>query len=144
MKIDWHDDYSIGDEHLDEQHRRWLGFYNELDEALQKQDQKDLAATRTLLLQKMSDYVAYHFHYEEEYMRGIGYPEVDKHWRIHKNFRNQIYRLYRDHKEGDIVLTSEIMSVLKSWIISHILEQDKKIEEFVSGRKHSPQPKNET
>lgn len=134
MKIEWQDDYSIGDEHLDEQHRRWIGFYNQLDEAMQKQDQKDLAATRTLLLEKMSDYVAYHFQYEEEYMRGIGYPEVDKHWRIHKNFRNEVYRLYRDHREGNIVLTSEIMSVLKNWIVSHILEQDKKIEEFVAGR----------
>ena len=134
VKIEWDDAYSIDDEHLDEQHRRWIGFYNQLEEAMGKQDQKDLAETRTLLLEQMSDYVAYHFQYEEEYMRGIGYPDVDKHWRAHKNFRNEIYRLYRDHQEGNIVLTSEIMSVLKNWILGHILEEDKKIQEFVRGR----------
>lgn len=127
MQIKWDASYSIGDTKLDEQHKTWIKFYNQLDEALRDKSLQDFRKTKDEILKEMIEYVDYHFNYEEEYMRSIGYAEVDKHWRIHKNFRNKIYRLYRDHLGGKSVLNRDMMDMMKNWLLEHILKEDMKV-----------------
>ncbi len=113
MKILWDGSYSIGNEIIDGQHRDWIDYYNHLDDAMNSKDRVGLHQTKVEILSKTSDYVDQHFKFEEDYMRSIGFPDTDKHWRQHKNFRNKIYQLCRKHEEGTIVLSSEIMDMIK-------------------------------
>lgn len=143
MRIEWNETYSIGNSELDEQHKKWIGFYNELHDAMTGQSDKELHTLRVEVLEKMAAYVDYHFRFEEDYMRSIGYPDVDKHWRLHKNFRDKIYRLCREHEERIVLLNSEVMNVIKNWIIDHILHQDMKIMEYLHGSEKSKPPTSE-
>lgn len=127
MQIEWNDSYSVGDKKLDEQHKRWIKFYNQLDEAIREKSPQEFQKAKEEILKEMIEYVDYHFKYEEEVMRNLHYAEVNKHWRIHKNFRDKIYRLYRDHLDGELVLNREMMDMMKEWIVDHILKEDRKI-----------------
>ncbi len=131
MKFEWDESYSVGNEEIDHQHKTWISLYNKLDEVLRSADQEKLSTIKTEILQEMSDYVDYHFTYEEDYMRSLGFPEAEKHWRQHKDFRNEIYQLCRDHQEGTIILNTEIMDKIKNWFVEHIMLQDMKIRDFV-------------
>lgn len=82
-------------------------------------------------LKAMLDYARYHFSFEEEYMRKINYPNLIGHHRIHKDFDNLIYTYYRDTQEGRIVLDTEIISILKNWLLDHIIKEDKKYALFL-------------
>lgn len=131
MKLQWKDAYSVGNEKLDEQHKHWINLYNQLDDVMTGNSRGELGATRSGILQKISDYVDYHFQFEEEFMREIGYPGLEKHWEIHKNFRNEVYRICREHIEGTIILNSEIMDMIRHWLVEHIVKQDTRIMEFL-------------
>lgn len=131
MKLEWKETYSIDNEEIDRQHRRWIDFYNRLDDVMRGEDSGVVRKTKQDILKQMSDYVAYHFEYEEEYMRSIGFPDTEKHWRMHKDFRNEIYRLCRNHDEGTIVLNTEIMDMIKNWLVNHIIQFDMRINEYV-------------
>ena len=132
MQIQWEDRFNTGNEQLDEQHKIWVDFYNRLDAAMIEKDLQELQETRSDILKKMSEYVDYHFRYEEDFMRSIGYPDADKHWRMHKNLRDKIYRIHRDQLEGRLVLNREIMELIKSWLLDHIIQHDMKVTAYHS------------
>lgn len=132
MNFEWDESYSVGNEEIDSQHKHWIYLYNKLGKVLGGDDIDKLSSIKMDILQQMSDYVDYHFTYEEEYMRSIGYPETEKHWRQHKDFRNEIYQLCREHQKGTIILNTEIMDKIKNWFAEHILLQDMKIRDFVN------------
>ena len=77
-------------------------------------------------LEAMQLYAYEHFRFEEEYMQKIHYPNFVKHRRIHKDFDDLIYAYSRDLLEGKIVLNSEIIKIIRNWLVDHILNEDKK------------------
>lgn len=135
MKFEWDESYSVGNDELDKQHKKWIYLYNKLGDVLRSDNQVRLRSIKSEILQQMSEYVDYHFTYEEEYMRSLGFPEPEKHWRQHKNFRNEIYQLCRDHDNGTIILNTEIMDKIKNWFAEHIMLQDMKIRDYVNSDK---------
>ena len=134
MKFEWDDSYSVGNEEIDNQHKKWISLYNQLDDALLSNEQDRLSHIQSEILQQMTEYVDYHFTYEEKYMRDIDFPEAENHWRMHKNFRDEIYRLCRDHQNGSIILNTEILDKIKRWFAEHIMLQDMKLREFLNAR----------
>ncbi len=130
MKLEWSEEYSVGNEEIDNQHKNWIGLYNKLDDMMKQHDHADMRKTKEEVLQEMSKYVDYHFSFEEEYMRSIGFPEVDRHWRLHKDFRNQIYSICRDQQEGRLILNSEVMDTIRNWLVEHIIQEDSKLRAY--------------
>ncbi len=126
MELKWIDDYSIGNDQLDEQHKHWVGLYSRLEKLMNSGTSEELGVTKAEVLKEMTEYVDYHFRFEEKYMEDIGYPQAKKHWRQHKDFRNTIYAIYRDYSGGNIVLNTEIMNMIKNWLVDHILGEDMK------------------
>ena len=127
MQIQLDEIAKTGDHKLDEQHQIWVTFYNQLDEAMKEKSWQDVRQTKSMVLIEMIEYVEYHFNYEEEFMRSRGYAGVEKHWRMHRDFRDKIYRLYRDHLDGKPVLNRKMMEMIKTWFLDHILVEDMKI-----------------
>lgn len=63
-------------------------------------------------------------------MKKIAYPYLPKHWRLHKDFDYKVFESIRQIESGGIVLNSEIMTVIKDWLVNHILREDKKIQHY--------------
>lgn len=131
-EIKWSDSFSINNSEIDDQHKKWIEILNILHENILAG--KGTQQQKTEALKAMHEYTQKHFSFEEEYMRKIGYPDLIKHRRIHKDFDNLIFSHIRDIEKGEIVLGSSIIKLIKNWLFDHILFEDKKFAIF-SGEK---------
>jgi hemerythrin len=125
-QIKWDESFSINNTIIDDQHKKWIDIYNRLDKVLLEgnlDSQRDIIADT---IQAMLDYSRYHFEFEEEYLYSIGYFEIEKHAKLHKEFDTLIYQYYREICDGTLVLNTELLSVIKIWLLNHILVEDKK------------------
>jgi hemerythrin len=129
-QIEWETSFSIGNDTIDMQHRKWIQLYNDLDGVLQETDPAKSTRIKVEALKAMQEYAHYHFRFEENYMKDIRYPEQAQHWRMHKDFDYKLFEYIRQMETGGIVLNSEILAITREWLIGHILTEDIKIERF--------------
>lgn len=119
----WEESFSVKVVELDEQHRRWIEIINELHDALMTRGAGGQLTER--ILGEMLEYAAFHFSFEEEYLRKIGYPELGKHRFQHRHFRDTILSRFQAAHRGELVLSTEVMKLLTDWLRDHILSEDR-------------------
>ena len=123
-KIEWEESFSVKNDEIDGQHKKWIEIINDLHDSMIKGDIS--LATTLNTMKSMKEYVKYHFDSEEEYMLKINYPGLAEHQAIHAKFYVRINEYYNDIHSGKLVLNGEIMNILVNWLKDHILNVDKK------------------
>jgi len=126
--IEWTEEFSVGIDEIDMQHRKWISIVNELHDSIMETRGADSLKE---LIGEMEDYTDFHFSAEEEMLQKAGWPELDRHKRIHFSFKQQVTQLKRDISSGEMVLRSQVMSVIKNWLTDHILKEDREYSEFI-------------
>ena len=129
-KIQWCDEYSVGNQQVDDQHKKWIEIYNTAHEKMMSADEKVFGSSGVDALQDVIDYTRYHFNSEEKLMEALGFDELAYHKNLHINFVAQIEKTMEEIKSGTLVLNSEIIKTIKNWLIHHILNEDQKIRPF--------------
>jgi hemerythrin len=120
----WYDAHSINNEELDNHHKTLFNLLNKLYENCMSTDiSKSLAPA----VEELVSYSNYHFSAEEQYMKSIGYKDIEKQISEHRSFTQRVSRLQKVIDRNDLELTKELIVFLGSWILRHILEEDKKI-----------------
>lgn len=129
--IVWSDDFSVGVDELNYQHKRLVGMINRLIDlaSLTRTDQSVIKAAYLRVLSDMVQYASVHFDTEERYLKAIGYRDFDNHIEEHKSFARQAAELEHEGAEGklDIAGTSEF---LQKWLSGHILHSDMDYRKF--------------
>ncbi len=119
--IVWTDSLSVGIPIIDEQHKQLISIINDL-----------YAALDTLVLehslQKLSDYVVYHFSTEENIMRTCDYPDRLIHEDEHKALTEQVVAFTKDNSIPELLL------FLRDWLNNHILGTDKQLGTFLKNQ----------
>jgi hemerythrin-like metal-binding protein len=124
-KIVWSDDYSVGIQSIDEEHRGLILLINRFGDALfVSKSKKEVAKAFEQLL----DYTVNHFRNEEELMEKYNYPEIKQHIQDHHRLTQEVLEL---NKDKQYVFPDNIIEFLKSWLINHILEVDRRLGEFL-------------
>jgi len=131
LKIEWEDNYSVGHQEIDNQHKQWIAFYNELHDYMMSGGTE---GKQLEMLKKIIDYTDYHFKYEEHLMKEFGFEHLIPHVREHVAFRNKMTELYNDVEHGELVLNSQLLSKMLNWLTDHILSEDKKYAKLFGGR----------
>lgn len=131
-QIIWDDSYSVKNDIIDGQHQEWIAIYNKLDHDLLAGGSGGLATAAADALLAMQDYANYHFRQEEQYLQEINYPDLVAHKRLHTDFDDKLYDYGRQLRSGQLVLSSELLSILKNWLQHHILHEDQKYCAFTS------------
>lgn len=126
--IEWTEEFSVGIDEIDMQHRKWISIVNELHDSIMETRGADSLKE---LIGEMEEYTDFHFSAEEEMLQKAGWPELDRHKRIHFSFKQQVTQLKRDISSGEMVLRSQVMSVIKNWLTDHILKEDREYSEFI-------------
>jgi hemerythrin len=127
VKIIWSDEFSIGNTDIDNDHKRLVDIYNELIDNIESKNNREEFA---MILSKMTEYSLSHFKKEEKYMQKMSYPELSEHKRLHKDFSYKV-AMYNFELLG--VNPPEIKNIIISlnrWWIDHVLNSDKKYEDF--------------
>ncbi|MDP2431838.1 MAG: bacteriohemerythrin [Pseudomonadota bacterium] len=132
----WSDDYLVGVERIDAQHKVLVNTLNEANARLA------VNVTRELLEQITRDllsYAIYHFETEESLMREYDYADqsaadAEQHRREHRAFSQQVVALRDGLRDGRLVSREEQLSFLNNWLVDHILNTDKRFGEFLNRR----------
>lgn len=122
----WEDRFSIHNAQIDLQHKKLF----ELAHKAYSLDYKGTtrAEIRTILLE-FFDYMKTHFDDEEHYMKEIGYPEIQKHKRLHRRIIDELSKTIKQiHNVHDMRVKLKI--VAQEWLLNHILHDDMLIEKY--------------
>lgn len=126
----WTEDYSIGNAHIDEQHKKLFDLAGELEVVI------DRSVNRQKIKNMLTEFFHYmrdHFRDEETYMREVKYPEFEAHRRIHKDIVEDMIHLIGSIKTTND-LKERLYHISKKWLLQHILYEDMKIAEFVKSQ----------
>lgn len=126
--IKWKDEFSIGIDEIDEQHKKIFDIANEAYDLLKDEFTIDKYDRITELLEELKNYAKIHFSFEEEYMLSIRYKGYFSHKIAHDTFVDKVnsYDLDAiDENQDHYIL--EILEFVVNWISQHILVTDKKI-----------------
>jgi hemerythrin len=119
----WHTTYSVDNEELDNHHKRLFNILNRLYENCMG---TELTNTLDPIVEELVSYSNDHFSAEEQHMRDIGYKDIDKQISEHRSFTQRALQLKRVVDKDDLELTKELIVFLGSWILKHVMEEDKK------------------
>lgn len=130
VKFEWNENYELGIQEIDLQHKKLIGISNELYDVATKDD-VNLKLTMSKILKNLTDYTVYHFTSEEDFMKKYGYEGVPMHKIAHDNFvaevTQQIKKLDSSSKEAVLLFYDYIAN----WILTHIAKADKIWANFV-------------
>lgn len=126
--IKWKDDYLVGVEEIDLQHKELFRIAGDAYELLKNEFYIDKYDRVVKIIEELKDYAVFHFQSEEKYMASIGYKKLLSHKVIHDGFIEEVTQidLKKMDDNQDDYLSSIIMFVV-DWIEKHILGTDKLI-----------------
>jgi len=126
-KIKWLEDFSVGNQEIDNQHKKWIEIYNKAHDKMMGniliENKSNIGKDA---LKEMIEYGKYHFASEEDFMEKIKYQGIEKHKEIHKNLVQKLNDLDKQIQQGTYILNTEIMKIIENWIVDHIINEDQK------------------
>ncbi|MEK6725087.1 MAG: bacteriohemerythrin [Deltaproteobacteria bacterium] len=122
----WDDSLSVNVHEIDLQHQKLIGMINEFYEYVGK----DSGQAFCTLLDSLVEYTQYHFSTEEDYFKKFAYPDAGSHIEMHKIFTDKALDVRNRLNQGKFVVSLEITTFLKEWLMHHIKETDKEYSKF--------------
>jgi len=132
--IDWQSDFSVGNETIDRQHKKWIELYNTFHRIMTDHSPHDAFELKLDALQLLHEYMLYHFRCEEMLMAEEGYPDLTRHWRLHKDFDYKLFAYIRRLETGQFVATDEVLDLFRQWVTNHIQREDREVHQYIRQR----------
>ena len=121
----WSESLSIGVQELDTDHYRMIEIMNRLHDGMVVGHQREELSA---VLDELIEYTRYHFNHEESYFNRGDYPSAAVHHAEHELLVEQILQVREGLSSRSIEdLDTELMNYLQSWLITHIMNTDKKL-----------------
>lgn len=126
--LKWKDEYCIGIEKIDEQHKHLFEIGNMAYDLLYDDFKLDKYDNIIEIIEELRQYTLYHFHYEEEYMKYVSYNGFLSQKAQHDYFIKKINEVdLKEIDENQDGYLKDLLAFIFEWILKHILEEDKKI-----------------
>jgi len=125
IKIQWDEKYNTNVREIDKQHRKIVGYLNDLFALSQKEfntKETDKAITN------LEDYIKYHFSAEEEYMQKVKYEGFDQQKQQHDAFIDKVYEYRKSFAKDKKIIVVNLFNFVWDWFAKHILIMDKKFD----------------
>lgn len=126
--IKWRDAYNTGVGQFDREHHKLIELIEMMHSAARDKSGKEVAEKAC---DELLAYTVWHFDNEEQAMAAVGYAELEAHRTEHsllkqeaQNFQTRIASNFPDG-------VSDLYRFLREWLVSHILDCDKKYGPFL-------------
>jgi hemerythrin len=120
LTLDWKPEYCLGDPLIDAQHERLFALANVVLQT------KDLPGIMKAILQ-LSEYTRVHFSAEEALMRERNYAHIEEHHALHEHLLQKLSMASSPVAADRNGFHVAVHSLMKDWILQHILNEDLKI-----------------
>ena len=128
--IPWTEEYELGNDFVDSQHKRLFELVNNIGKScLDGEDINTLSKTLDFLLQ----YTVQHFSDEESLQIKYDFPEYEYHKKLHEEFEVVVSEKVAEFKETGSTedLIETVNELIITWLVNHILKEDMKIGEHI-------------
>ena len=129
-KIEWNDEYLLGIQEIDNQHKKLVAIANELYD-ITTGNSEVYKLQMSKVLKKLTDYTVYHFSSEEEFMKKKGYSGVDLHKTAHDGFINEVNNQIKLLSDEKVETGAKFYTFVLNWVLTHIAKADKIWAKFV-------------
>lgn len=126
-QLDWTDILNIGVSGIDDQHKKLISLSNSLIQAMTIGKGNEVLAP---FFDELKAYTVYHFEDEEKYMESIEFPHLEAHRKAHTYLVGKVTELRAELIEGNVT-PSQALDFINDWIVTHIMDMDAQIGEFV-------------
>lgn len=121
LYIVWNENNQLGIPIIDEQHRGVISTINSLHYSISNGHENEVIKPVLIMLEQ---YTIIHFKTEKALMEKAGYPENEKHVKLHKKLVLETQKLSRDF---DRTRDAEhVLKFLRDWWLDHINIEDRK------------------
>ena len=119
----WFDDYSLGIQAIDEQHKGFFEASHRLYDAILNCKGEHIVEESVAFLR---DYASRHFQTEESYMAKHAYPYLEHHKKLHAEFLEVLDGLVDELAlfGPSQHLADRALEISQEWLINHIIEED--------------------
>ena len=130
MYFEWKDEYKLGVEEIDLQHKKLLGIGRKLMTLIRTTDILDKSEEVSEILNQLRNYTIEHFSKEEQIMQEKGYPDLTSHAMEHEYLRRKMRQIddLDIHNQDTII---KLVSFVSDWIYQHILISDMKFRNYI-------------
>ncbi len=129
--VEWKDEYSVGIDSIDQQHRRLVNLINRLSTAV------DYSTGEEFEREALADVVEYtktHFAYEEGLLEDNGYPDFEAHRAQHRAMVAEVEAMLAEYEQDHDLAMRHAVGYLMDWLIKHINGTDKQYSSFLIGK----------
>ncbi|MEI7843918.1 MAG: bacteriohemerythrin [Gallionellaceae bacterium] len=124
--MEWKNEYSLGIQEIDDQHKALLRSFNKIKEAIRTE--QAWSGTHFSILE-LREHALSHFAVEEAMMRLFGYPETEAHRESHKLFLAKLEDISNSSIRKSA--STKMLASLQEWLTNHIVESDKDYAQFI-------------
>ena len=127
--ISWSDDFAIGIDIIDEQHKRLFDYFDEIERCIKNNDNSNIQEICSGLI----DYAISHNTFEETLMKQAGYPMLEAHHEVHELFKKRAYGYLEKINSGcePMKIARDIRTDIGLWLINHIKREDRHYAPYV-------------
>jgi hemerythrin-like metal-binding protein len=126
--ITWKDEYNVGIDSIDQQHRKLVSLINQLTTAVDYSTGDEFEGEA---LAQLVDYTKTHFSYEEKLMEDNGYPDFEPHKAQHEKMIKKVNEVLVEYGENRDAALQHATLFLQDWLINHINGTDKQYVSFL-------------
>lgn len=124
-RIVWNRQLSTGERSIDLQHEELIDIINELDKAVAE----GAPPAQCAVMQRLKQYVVFHFAHEESLMRhkNIDPTHMATHCKAHADFASQVAKAMdalQGNQAGRAVQCEALLGYLVNWLTEHIMLTD--------------------
>jgi len=131
MFFSWKDEYSVGIDTIDLQHRVLINMINDLYLAIHENRSSEVVPS---LLDRLQDYILEHFSTEKSMMEEADYPSLREHLLEHDEMVDKVAELEAKHIRGRLASLGQVVVYLRSWLDNHICKTDKFMAQALLGK----------
>jgi hemerythrin len=128
QKIVWSEEFSVGVEKMDAQHKALIGMINKLILDPQATTRSETVSD---VLNEMTNYVQTHFTAEEALLAEHGYPQLQTQVQQHRDFQETTAKFCTATMVDIHGVPDMLLEHLSEWLIHHILESDMAYSSFL-------------
>lgn len=118
--IQWDDQYSVGIEEIDDQHKCLIKLINDMYTAMAGGGREEVK----VILNELVQYTKTHFAVEETLMRIFHYDKYQEHKAGHDKIIEQVGVFVDRIRAGDNKASMDLLIFLKDWLFDHIAKCD--------------------
>lgn len=129
--VEWRDEYSVGIERIDNDHKKLIQLINDLETAVHYNAGDEFERKA---LEELVAYTQTHFKLEEELMQEHDYPDFEAHKGQHDQMISNVEVYMRDYENNGHKVLGGIAEQLKLWLIQHINGTDQKYAPYLHSK----------